>query len=163
MYSMTETRVVPTRAGMVCFNRVSHVLIVSAMGKTNEWVLPKGHIEKGETSFVTAVREVREEASIESIVVSPTPIGVTDFWMPGTAGGEHVVTEWWTGVAIKPAELDPHYNESDLRVVKWVEWKTALEALSYPDQRNMLRRALCLPERDHGKVTTLPEVELGGV
>jgi 8-oxo-dGTP pyrophosphatase MutT (NUDIX family) len=31
----------------------------------DNWGLPKGHVERGETSEQTAVREVREETGIE--------------------------------------------------------------------------------------------------
>lgn len=39
-------------------------LLVQAKKNPREWVLPKGHIEPGETIFETAVREVREETGV---------------------------------------------------------------------------------------------------
>jgi ADP-ribose pyrophosphatase YjhB (NUDIX family) len=39
-------------------------LLVRAKGKPQEWVLPKGHIEPGESIRETAVREVREETGV---------------------------------------------------------------------------------------------------
>ncbi len=159
----------PNRAGMVCFNVVGHVLVVSAMGKTDSWVFPKGHIEALERGYETAEREVWEEAGIKARVVNTaTPLGQTEFLQTVKDKTyeitEQVVTEWWVGAGLYRATLDPHhadgYKETDFRVIKWLPWRTALEVLSFPDQREMLRRALCLPEGDNGVITKTLEQEL---
>jgi 8-oxo-dGTP pyrophosphatase MutT (NUDIX family) len=53
-----------THAGGVVFrkrNDTIEYLLIQAGTDANEWVLPKGHIELGESARETAVREVREE------------------------------------------------------------------------------------------------------
>src|ERR1700740_3198696 len=45
-------------------------LIVAASDNPNIWVLPKGHIEKGETPEAAAVREVEEEAGVRATIVA---------------------------------------------------------------------------------------------
>lgn len=40
------------------------VLVVQSSRDPRHWVLPKGHIDPGETPEETAVREVREEAGV---------------------------------------------------------------------------------------------------
>ena len=53
-----------THAGGVVYRLTGNgaeVLLVRASKNRHEWVLPKGHIEPGEDSRVTAVREIREE------------------------------------------------------------------------------------------------------
>ena len=44
-------------------------LLLKQIRKSGEiqWVMPKGHIEKSETSEMAAMREVREEAGIENL------------------------------------------------------------------------------------------------
>src|ERR1051325_5923127 len=44
-------------------------LIVAASDNPDIWVLPKGHIEKGETPEAAAVREVMEEAGVRASIV----------------------------------------------------------------------------------------------
>jgi 8-oxo-dGTP pyrophosphatase MutT (NUDIX family) len=53
-----------THAGGVVYQRKGKALeylLVEASSDRSQWVLPKGHIEPGEDTRVTAVREVREE------------------------------------------------------------------------------------------------------
>lgn len=40
-------------------------LLVTARGRDDEWVLPKGHIDAGETAEQAARREVREETGLD--------------------------------------------------------------------------------------------------
>lgn len=57
----------PTHAGGVVFREkhgIREYLLVRAHSKDEEWVLPKGHIERGEDMKRTAVREVQEEAGV---------------------------------------------------------------------------------------------------
>jgi 8-oxo-dGTP pyrophosphatase MutT (NUDIX family) len=56
-----------THAGGVVRREVtgeSQFLLVRAKPAPHDWVLPKGHIETGETPDVTARREVAEEAGV---------------------------------------------------------------------------------------------------
>ena len=46
-------------------------LIVKARRDPAAWVLPKGHIEPGETPEAAAVREVREESGCLAAIVGP--------------------------------------------------------------------------------------------
>ena len=126
---------VPNRAGMVCFNRVGEILLVSALGKPNVWVFPKGHIEQGEELWETAEREVREEAGIIA-TAEVNAVGRTSY----SYKGEDVIVEWIPGYAIGLVD------GWEGREVRWVQWKLALDMLTFPDLRGILCTTLCLSD-----------------
>ena len=138
----------PNRAGMICFNRAGEVLVVSVLDKPNVWVFPKGHTKEGEESWETAEREVKEEARVLAVVDMSEPLGTTSYTLPTS---EEVVVEWWTGLGVREQiELTDVVGWDFLRATKWVRWETALNLLSFSDHRNLLRRAICLPEVEEG-------------
>ena len=149
-----STTPIPNRAGMICFNRAGEVLLVSALGKPSCWVFPKGHIEQGEASYEAAEREVLEEARVHATCDWGSPIGVDEY----DYKGEHVVVEWWTGMGIELV-APPHDDEIawGFREAKWVKWQVALDLLSFPSQRNLLRRALCVEEMEELTQLTLTD------
>ncbi|MGH3451685.1 MAG: NUDIX hydrolase, partial [Haloechinothrix sp.] len=75
------TTVDETSAGGVVIDRArGRVALIGRLDRNGTllWSLPKGHIEDGETSEQTAVREVKEETGISAQVL--TPLGVIDYW-----------------------------------------------------------------------------------
>src|SRR3954469_15258431 len=70
----------PTHAGGVVLRGrgpTLRVLLVTAKRQPNQWVFPKGHIERGETVEQAAVREVEEEAGVIATVNGP--VGSLEF------------------------------------------------------------------------------------
>ena len=62
----------PTHAGGVVYrlrDTTPELLLVTARRDPSAWVLPKGHIEPGESPEQTAVREIYEEAGVTARVV----------------------------------------------------------------------------------------------
>lgn len=134
----------PNRAGMICFNRAGMVLICTATGKDCIWVFPKGHIEKDEQSYEAAERETLEECSVQCVVdtAATKPLGVTTYKYKG----EDIRCEWWCGLAFLPAPDQDGELAWGFRKAVWVTWERALQLLTFPDHRNLLRRALCMEE-----------------
>ena len=148
----------PNRSGMVCFNRSGQVCLISALTKKEIFVLPKGHIEQGEESYEAAEREFLEETGIKAVVDTPgDSLGLTSY----RYCGEDVVVEWWSGLATR---LSPDSRcLTDLgRTTRWVDWRVALDLLSFPDLRNMVRRAVCVEgeEDPSGPITLISEKEV---
>ncbi|SFP85328.1 mutator mutT protein [Amycolatopsis arida] len=100
------------------------------------WSLPKGHIEDGETTEQTAVREVKEETGISAHVLQP--LGTIDYWFVAERRRvhktvHHFLLEAWGG------EL----SDEDVEVteVAWVPLAELEERLAYADERKLVRRA----------------------
>jgi 8-oxo-dGTP pyrophosphatase MutT (NUDIX family) len=106
------------------------VLLVRASREPHDWVLPKGHIEAGETAAQAAQREVREEAGVDA---SPTEyLGGLAFERPG---GEHVHVGLFLMrfVGNVPAQED--------REVRWCSFREAARLVVFDNTREMLEAA----------------------
>ncbi len=104
-------------------------LLVSARRAPDEWVLPKGHIEPGETADATAVREVLEEAGV---VASAGPsLGIIEF-------------QNWRGHVRAEFFLMRYEGERDAlegRRLAWMPVDEALVALGFENMRRLLEKA----------------------
>ena len=60
-------------------------VVIVAVGGQNRWQLPKGLVDPGEKPEITAVREAKEEAGVESEVVQH--LETIEYWFAGLDGG----------------------------------------------------------------------------
>src|SRR5512142_2355397 len=83
----TQTQV---SAGGVAYRKVRNQVKVAliSVGEQNRWQLPKGQVDKGESPEQTAVREVREEAGVETELVQP--LDKIEYWYYSTARGKRI-------------------------------------------------------------------------
>ena len=128
-------------AGGVVFRRENgrtEVAIVS-VGK-NRWQLPKGLVDQGEKPEITAVREAREEAGLQSEVVQH--IETIEYWYAGLDGGERVrfhkrvhffLLRYLSG---DTTDHDWEVNES-----RWVPIEDATSQLTFDSERRVMERA----------------------
>lgn len=128
-------------AGGVVFRRENgrtEVAIVS-VGK-NRWQLPKGLVDEGEKPEITAVREAREEAGLQSEVVQH--IETIEYWYAGLDGGERVrfhkrvhffLLRYLSG---ETTDHDWEVNES-----RWVPIEDATSQLTFDSERRVMERA----------------------
>ena len=119
----------PTHAGAVCYLRdLDHVRYLIVSSSTGEhWVLPKGHIELGESAEAAALRELQEEAGIEGEIVQPLKLRSFE------KKGEKAVVQYYLIQASGESEA------AESRVVKWVRASEGLNLLDFEEARRALR------------------------
>ena len=98
--------------------------------------LPKGGMNRGETPEQTAAREVREETGI-TVTVGPR-LGQVDYIY--RRGGRPIAkTVHFYLCHFERGSTADHDHE--VEAVRWVPFEEAIATLSYPGEREMVRRA----------------------
>ncbi|HTK62241.1 MAG TPA: NUDIX hydrolase [Pseudonocardia sp.] len=100
----------------------------------DDWSLPKGKLERGETAPVAAVREIAEETGFN--VQLGHQLGEVFYQVPE---GRKVV-HWWSARAVSGA-FAPGPEVDELR---WLAPDAARQQLTYPHEREVLDRFLQL-------------------
>jgi 8-oxo-dGTP pyrophosphatase MutT (NUDIX family) len=132
----------PTHAGGVVIRTVAgtpHALVITARRNPNDWVLPKGHIEPGESAADAAVREVREEAGVDAELLEP----VEDVRL--RVGSEDQVIRYF--LMRTDADARPHEGRQAL----WLPARAAEERLSFGEARATVRRGFDAYRRRAGR------------
>lgn len=106
----------------------------------DEWVLPKGHLERDESSAVAAAREVREETGLEIEVVED--LGHTRYrFGPGLRHRKRV--DWFLARRVG-GELNLESQFSD---AAFLGEEQALARLTHESDRSLVARAFALARR----------------
>jgi 8-oxo-dGTP diphosphatase len=105
------------------------ILVVHRPGY-DDWTLPKGKPDAGETSEVTAVREVLEETGHRCRIVAP--LGTTRYRVSG--GVKEV--EWFAMRSLPDSPGFMHNDEVDR--IKWLSRSDTIDILSYEHDRELV-------------------------
>ena len=122
----------PTHAGGVVYRKNGmspEVLLVTAKREPSIWVLPKGHIEAGESPDQTAVREVFEEAGVRARIV--------EFLMTSRpiVRGEQQRIEYFLMEAVAVE------TPTEGRHLAWLSKKEAIDRVTFAETRAVLMAA----------------------
>ena len=126
-------RVILAAGGIVFRKKKRPEIAVVQLRKYPHWVLPKGKLKRNEKPRSAAKREVVEETG-HNVSVQEF-LGAIAY---ESSGGAKVVQFW----RMKADGESVRGLASDIREVRWLSVKKALETLSLPREQIFLRHAL---------------------
>ncbi len=132
-----------THAGGVVYrmkDATLELLLVSSRYDKSIWVLPKGHIEPGESSDETAVREVFEEAGVRARIV--------EFLLTS----QQVVRGVAQQIEYYVLERLAEEKNSEGRKIAWLAGDAAIERLTFDEHRAVVTKACARLEQSRGIV-----------
>jgi 8-oxo-dGTP pyrophosphatase MutT (NUDIX family) len=130
-------------AGGVAFRQSGKQIEVAliSVGDKARWQLPKGLIDKGESTEAAAVREVREEAGLECEPLER--IDKVEYWYNWTENGEkfryHKFVYFYL-MGYKSGDVADH--DSEVNEARWFEIREAIELLAFDSEKKIVEKAL---------------------
>jgi 8-oxo-dGTP pyrophosphatase MutT (NUDIX family) len=99
--------------------------------------LPKGHIDEGETPDVAATREVTEETGVTAELIDKLGDVEYNYERSGRRRAKRVIFYLFE---YRSGSLEDH--DQEIEDARWMALEEAAEALTYPGEREIVRRAL---------------------
>lgn len=121
-----------THAGGIVFRQKEgkiYYLIVRAKPNPSHWVIPKGHIEPGETPEAAAVREILEETGVQAEIIAT--LGILNF----SYQGQQIKT------IIYLLEYVTEIAPMEERESHWGLYEEIINLLTFADTRKLLHLA----------------------
>jgi 8-oxo-dGTP pyrophosphatase MutT (NUDIX family) len=139
----TEVRHRTSAGGVIVRHDGSlEVCLINPRGR-HSWALPKGWIEPGETPEVAALREVREETGLNGVLEDE--LGTIEYWFYSREEGVRVhKTVHFFLVQFTGGETADHDHE--VSEARWLPVERALDLMTYPNEREIVRRAITILE-----------------
>jgi len=140
---------VPTKtqisAGGVAFRKRKNQIEVAliSVGDNNRWQLPKGIVDKGESTEDAAVREVREEAGIDTDIVER--IDKVEYWYFWNEDDQRVRYHkfvYFYLLRYKSGDVRDHDDE--VNEARWVEIDEAITLLAFNSEKKTVEKAKAL-------------------
>ena len=99
---------------------------------TGNWGFPKGHVEKDETEYETALREVKEETNLDVKIISDKRYTMNYLTERGSYKQVvlFVANEIRGKIKRQEAEIDD---------IKWLNYEDALEIINFQNTKDILK------------------------
>jgi 8-oxo-(d)GTP phosphatase len=92
-----------------------------------DWSFPKGKLDRGETAYDAAVREVDEETGLQVRLGPRLPDSRYKI-----SGGQPKVVHYWSARARKSTDISDYRPNSEIDDLRWFTASKAQQKLSYP-------------------------------
>ncbi len=129
-------------AGGVAFRKRKgrvEVAIIS-VGQKGRWQLPKGLVDEGESPEETAIREVREEAGIQTEKVQP--LDQIEYWYYSTEHGQRVrFHKFVSFYLLRYLSGDVRKHDHEVNEARWVEIDKAHAMLAFEGEKKIVEQA----------------------
>ncbi|XP_063366951.1 bis(5'-nucleosyl)-tetraphosphatase [asymmetrical] [Cydia amplana] len=128
----------PTRAaGLVIFRNINQavqfLLLQTSYGE-HHWTPPKGHVDPGESDWITALRETKEEAGLsENELLVYKDISKT---LNYKVKGKPKVVVYWLAKLKNPEQ--PVTLSDEHQQLKWLPLEQAQEISGFDDMKQLL-------------------------
>lgn len=135
----TDTQV---SAGGVAFRQHDSQIEIALIlvGPKMRWQLPKGTVNKGEAVEMTAQREVREEAGIETELVDT--LERIEYWFYASRGGKRIRFHKFVHFfLLRYLSGDVSDHDNEVVEARWVEINEAIDMLAFESEKNVARKA----------------------
>lgn len=108
-------------------------ILIVHRDRHDDWSLPKGKVDPGETLFETAIRELEEETGIRALVGQP--LGKIEYDLPS---GRPKEVHYWLGEHPGPVDETAFEANDEVDEIRWVTTSKAREMLTYERDRDLL-------------------------
>jgi len=131
-------------SGGIIYRKRKGIPEVALIRVRKRWCLPKGLVEEGEALEATALREVREETGLEGRIA--TRLGDLTYWYTNkTREGEPIkIFKRVYFYLVRYGKGDVRRHDEEVDEAGWFSIEEAVKKLTYPSEREMMRRAMAL-------------------
>ncbi len=142
MKPTTQTQV--SSGGVDFRNRGDHIEVaIIQVGNDGRWQLPKGLVDEGEDNETASLREVREEAGLETELLGL--IDKVGYWYYATRQGQRVHYHKFIYFYLL-RYLSGDVSDHEVNEARWMAIDEAAEMLSFKSEKEIVQKAKAMIE-----------------